>query len=874
MTTIWQVRLFNGPVVLDAAGTEIRRFRSHKVGALLAYLALNLGRSCPREELYEALWPEDDPQVVANRFRVTLASLRRQLEPSGVVFGAVLDVGEPGRVCLRRQTVTCDAIACECLLQAGSLEEAVRLISGPLLPGFYEEWAISAQARFDLLREELSVPRNTLPSHQETGPLPPSDAPPSSVRLEPPLIAPYIPGLPLYLTRFFGREYERQALRELLQANRLVSLVAMGGVGKTRLAVESAGEGEGETLWVSLVPLPDAARLYDTILQALGVAPQAEASTQAQLAHVLRQRGGLLLILDNAEHLHDAVAACALHLLAEVPQLRLLVTSRQRLNIPGEAVLLLPPLEKPDSAARPEWLLEFAAVSLFVDRAKNARPDFTLSERNAPAVAEICKKLDGLPLALELAAARITSQTPQQIALSLQNHLTDLKSHQRGLTARHQSLRAVMQGSLDLLSQEQRGFFSALSVFQGGWSVEAALFVTGCAEAEEYLDHLTRCSLIVAREDERLEIMRYGLLETLRQFAAERLTPQEAENYQERHARFYMKLASQADQEDYRFMDRIEADHENLLSAMEWHWRRDTDALIPLLQGVLNLWANRGQHRLALEWIDRVYTERAAIANQYKQGMFRVYVDVGRYEEAEQLVQMAEQTADDPIQITWVNTCRGYVRMLQGRWDEAVECQRRAVEAAQNIEGDQRGMIARLVSSNAALAHLGRAEYLADNPDPIQDFREAEQYTRTGYAGLQEGSRLQSSYYRHLMCALWGQNRDEEGDWCFARALEIALSHRHLTTLIRVIGEGAFRLAEKGCPEESVQFLAAMQTLQEKMGFHAAPYFEARVREHLEGLRAQLGREAFDSRWQSGLYTPLDVLIPSTLDRINLCKTT
>ena len=418
MTIIWQVRLFNGPLMLDAAGVETRRFRSQKVGALLAYLALHLGRSCPREELYEALWPEEDPQVVANRFRVTLASLRRQLEPDGVTFGVVLDVGEPGRVRLRRETVTCDAAECERLLQAGQSEQAARLVTGPLLPGFYEDWVISARSRFEQLFEEFPALRNALPLLPGTDPVVLMEEPPAPEPV-PTSVSPSLNvSLPLYLTRFFGRENERQTLRELLALHRLVSITGMGGIGKTRLVTESAGEAAGDKRFVSLAQLPNATRLTDTILQACGIAPQTDSSTEDQLVHVLNRQGDLLLILDNAEHLHEAVTALTIRLLGRVPRLRLLVTSRQRLDIPGEAVLILDPLEPPTLPMRPERLLDFAAGALFADRAKNARPDFKVTERNVNAVGEICKRLDGLPLALELAAARITSQTPQQIALS------------------------------------------------------------------------------------------------------------------------------------------------------------------------------------------------------------------------------------------------------------------------------------------------------------------------------------------------------------------------------------------------------------------------------------------------------------------------
>ena len=253
--TIWQVRLFNGLVLLDASGRETRRFRSHKVGALLAYLALNMGRSCPREELYEALWPEEDTLRVANRFRVTLASLRRHLEPEGFTFGTVLDVSEPGRVRLRPETVICDAVECDRLLRTGHREQAAGLLIGPLLPGFYEEWAVTEQVRYEVLRAELSGERifeegraaqgAAFPLRSGTSPLFPSDAAADTLTdlSAPALPASYPvaafcgPSLPLYLTRFFGRESERQRLRGLMETRRQVSLIGMGGVGKTRLTV-------------------------------------------------------------------------------------------------------------------------------------------------------------------------------------------------------------------------------------------------------------------------------------------------------------------------------------------------------------------------------------------------------------------------------------------------------------------------------------------------------------------------------------------------------------------------------------------------------------------------------------------------------------
>src|SRR5579871_2335697 len=222
---MWRVRLFGGPVLEDAHGNRVRRFRSQRVAALLAYLCLHLGRPCGREEIEAALWPEENEhQVLSNRLRFTLASLRRQLEPPGTPFGSVLDVESPGQIRLRAETVWCDAAAVERALLSGERAEAVSLINGVLLPGFYDEWILDARTRFESLGDDLGAD----PAH--------------SVRLTVKAVAASAPAfparrLPLYLTRFFGRETERQRLQELVAENRLVTVTGPGGIGKTRLAV-------------------------------------------------------------------------------------------------------------------------------------------------------------------------------------------------------------------------------------------------------------------------------------------------------------------------------------------------------------------------------------------------------------------------------------------------------------------------------------------------------------------------------------------------------------------------------------------------------------------------------------------------------------
>ena len=253
---LWRVRLFEGPILETLSGVEIKRFRSQKVGALLAYLALRLGRHCPREELCVAIWPEeDDTQIVANRLRVTLASLRRQLEPSGIPFGTVLDAAGTGRIRLREETVWCDAVAFEQALKAGRQEEAALLLTGTLLPGYYDDWVVRERERFDALQETLQekptpagvsgqTPQEKifLPIRREAGEVP----------------APVVSyPLPLYLTRYFGREQEKQRLLALICEKRLVTITGPGGMGKTRLAVETAQRMQTPSVFVALADVTE-----------------------------------------------------------------------------------------------------------------------------------------------------------------------------------------------------------------------------------------------------------------------------------------------------------------------------------------------------------------------------------------------------------------------------------------------------------------------------------------------------------------------------------------------------------------------------------------------------------------------------------------
>jgi predicted ATPase len=299
--------------------------------------------------------------------------------------------------------------------------------------------------------------------------------------------------LPVALTSFVGRSSEQAAIAQLLTTTRLLTLTGAAGSGKTRLALAAAQElgpayRDGVAL-VELADLSDAARAPQAIADALGLNVEPQRPIMAALAEALRC-SELLLVLDNCERLIDACARLAQALLAACPRLRILATSREALGIAGETVWVAPPLALPDPQHLHEnnselvsMLMQSEAIALFVERATAARPSFRLTPRNALAVAQICRRLDGLPLAIELAAARVKLLAPAQIAARLDDCL-QLLSAGRAAHPRHQSLRAAIDWSYELLSEQERAELRRLAVFEGGWDLEAAEAVCGVLSFE------------------------------------------------------------------------------------------------------------------------------------------------------------------------------------------------------------------------------------------------------------------------------------------------------------------------------------------------------------------------------------------------------
>ncbi len=351
---------------------------------------------------------------------------------------------------------------------------------------------------------------------------------------------------PVQFTRFFGREAEIAAIVEVLSSpqTRLLTLTGSGGTGKTRLCIEAAGrysEAYTGSIWfVPLADLSEPSQIYAAILQAMGVPLQGTKEPVDQVVTALSAQPCLLL-LDNFEHLASGGAELLQRLMDRVPSLQSMVTSRQTLNLPAEIEFGVSPLPTPNGADTPERLGQFASVQLFVDRAQAAKPDFRISSGNAPAVAEICDRLEGIPLAIELAAARALVLTPAQMLVQLGNRFEFLVSRRRGVAERQRTMRAAVDWSYKLLSPELQRFFSKLSVFRGGWTLEAAEAVCEEPLALDYLEYLKDCSMVLPEESG--ESIGFRMLETLREFAHEQLSSEDVERVRERHTDFFLKLA-------------------------------------------------------------------------------------------------------------------------------------------------------------------------------------------------------------------------------------------------------------------------------------------------------------------------------------------
>lgn len=640
MGTSLTIEMF-GPMRVLVGNEPIPRTRSRKALWLLALLALRAGRPVTRERVANMLWPDAESGLGSANLRPVMCDLRAALGDEG----QRLRSKDPNMIVLEPSGAKIDVVEFDAAFRKGDHTRAVELYRGQLLEGCPEEWAVQerliretnclaalqalgksaleedrpaeAVAHFtraialDPLRDgprrglmtALAAEGNVnaaLQTYREFAQLissevcttPDGETASLYERLRADLrrpagrsvvkaSRPTPNNLVVPLTDLVGREEERLEAASRLRKSRLVTLMGVGGIGKTRLAAsiaqEALSEYEEGVWWVALDVVSDERLVPSAVASALDV--REEPNRPILNSVMARLRGGpRLVVLDNCEHLVKPAAALAAILLKGCPELRILTTSREALGLPGEVVCRVPTLECPDPSSLPRGLTtllrvaaSYESVQLFVERARCALPDFELRDDNVRAVVEICGRVEGVPLAIEIAAARTRSMTVEAIAERLRSHhLEALARRARGVSERQQTLRSTLDWSYDLLRPEERAALLRLAVFVGGWTLEAAREVIGGREASERLASLVDKSLVVFNTNSR----RYRLLEPVRQYGLERLKAEgDAAGTRRRHREWFLGLAEQAEPgfsgpEQEAWSLRLNADADNLRAAL------------------------------------------------------------------------------------------------------------------------------------------------------------------------------------------------------------------------------------------------------------------------------------------------------------------
>jgi predicted ATPase/class 3 adenylate cyclase len=435
--------------------------------------------------------------------------------------------------------------------------------------------------------------------------------------------------LPSQLTSFIGRERELQEVRKLLSNARLLTLIGPGGTGKTRLSLQLAADQLTEFkdgVWfVELAPLADPTFIISTIADVLELHEVPVIPLMNVIIDYLRAKQ-LLLIFDNCEHLVEESAQIADQLLHACPQLKIIASSREALGIDGETVYRVPSLTLPDTSSTA--LMDYESTRLFIERATKAEPRFHLTDHNASSIAQICLRLDGIPLAIELAAARVKLFTPEQIAERLDDRFKLLTGGSRTALPRQQTLRALIDWSYQSLNETEQKALRRLAVFTGGWTFEAAEVVIGELDAMDGLLGLVNKSLVNVEEQDGKS--RYRFLETMRQYAMEKLLESgEAIEVRDRHLDYFLESTKQAPQreatifgalpDDIEWLDRMEGELDNLRAALEWATSNHPEKALKLIYSVGNFWVGRDYNVEARGWCQAILERAKSFSNMERE---------------------------------------------------------------------------------------------------------------------------------------------------------------------------------------------------------------------------------------------------------------
>jgi predicted ATPase/DNA-binding CsgD family transcriptional regulator len=668
--------------------------------------------------------------------------------------------------------------------------------------------------------------------------------------------------LPAQLTSFVGRQEEVQEIKGLLKTSRLVVLTGPGGTGKTRLALQVAAEltsayRDGVCL-VELATIIDPALVANAIAVALKANPIGEISPLEVLKRFLRRKH-FLLLLDNFEHLPEATPLVG-ELLAAAPQLTILATSRERLHVYGEQEYPVFPLGLPDTTTHLEpieKLISYEAINLFVQRARAMQPRLKLSEQLMPAIVQICLRLDGLPLALELAASQVKTYPPPILAQQLEKSLGALPDGPRDLPARQRTLHATIEWSENLLNLDEKTLFARLAVFCGGGTLEAIERVCNVGfggKIVELLAALVEKNLVITREGQDGEL-RFMMLETIHDYAQKRFqSSKESQEINRRHAAYYTDLAGVAYQEFRTFRQaywfaKLRAEQDNLRTALAWSIGSvDITYALRLVEALRDHWLYDGYAAEGRRWCDLILESRPEVPANLLAGLLCTAgilaysaSDVQRGEELlRRSVELFRQSGDERG-MAWALTFLAVTGIgSSGEIERYIEMARQSLETFRKLE-DRPGM----AQAYNILGELARW---------TEDYEAAQLYYEECLRIVQiTGERMREAMqYENLGVLAHYQDQFQLAAEQMRRGLFI---FRELGTsygLAIALGTLAGPIARLGDYEKAARLLGAADAEMESLGTNQQPVDQIEIGQFRTFVREALGEEAFQEAWQAG----------------------